>query len=301
MTRKSIAITAGCLLVLGACAYLGLKFYIENDARSRIQQWANQTGRISALSYQSLDVGLISKTVQVRHVSLQTKKVDSPVAIDRLMLYAFDADREIPSAMHVELQGIHISRSHSFMKAVAPVLAELGYADVVADVEYAYIYDPIKKNLEIQQARIQVSDMGQFEITARLNNLDLAVVKSAPQNPLILISLVPAMAISGITLNYQDHSMIPRLIQMGARQSGQSQEQFVSGIINQLGMEIQKLKQPAARDGLIAVQNFIKNPGRIEVTISPLQPVPMMRFVMMDNVEQLLDVLNISVIYRENK
>ncbi len=113
MTRKHIGIIAGLLLILSAGAYLGAQIYIENDARSRIQQWANQTDRISSLSYQSLDVGLFSKTVQVSQVSLQIKDTDSPVAIDRLMLHSFDVKNEIPSFMHVEIQGIHISRSNS--------------------------------------------------------------------------------------------------------------------------------------------------------------------------------------------
>jgi hypothetical protein len=301
MTRKHIGIMAGVLLVLGVSAYLGLKLYIEKDARIRIQQWANQTAKISSLSYQALEVGLFSKTVQVSQVSLQIKDTDRPVAIDRLVLHSFDINNEIPSFMHVEIQGIHISRSNSFMKGIVPVLAQLGYADIEANVEYAYRYDPMKKNLEIQQVRIHVSGMGQLEITARLNNLDLAVVKSIPSNPLTLIVLVPAVTISGITLNYQDHSMTRRLVQLGARQSGQSEDQFVSGIIHQLNLEIQKQKQPAASDKLLAVQNFIKNPGVIEVAISPLQPVPLMRFVMMENIEQLADMLNITINYHEVK
>ena len=73
MTRKRIGILAGILLILGACGYLGLKLYIEKDARSRIQQWADQTAGISSLSYQSLDVGLFSKTVQVSQVFIQIK------------------------------------------------------------------------------------------------------------------------------------------------------------------------------------------------------------------------------------
>jgi hypothetical protein len=118
---------------------------------------------------------------------------------------------------------------------------------------------------------------------------------------LVLIAMLPAVAISGIALNYQDDSMTRRLVQLGARQSGQSEDQFVSGIINQLELEIQKQKLTAARDGLQAVQNFIKNPGVIEVTISPLQPVPLMRFVMMENAEQLVDMLNISLTYHQVK
>jgi hypothetical protein len=301
MTRKRIAILAGILLVLSASAYLGLKYYIENEARSSIQHWANQTAGISGLSYQSLEVGLFSKTVQISQVSLQIKDTDSPVSIDELILYAFDSKNETPSFMHVGIQGIHISRSNSFMKGVAPVLAQLGYSDIEADVEYAYRYDPIKKDLEIQKILIRVSDMGKLEVTVRLNNLDLAVVKSIPNNPITLIAMFPAVAISGITMNYQDNSLTRRFVQLGARQTGQGEDQFVSGIINQLSLAIQKQKQPAARDGLQTVQNFIKNPGVIEVAISPPQPVPLMRFVMMENTEQLVDLLNISINYQEVK
>jgi hypothetical protein len=301
MTRKHIAIMAGVLLVLSACAYLGLKIYVENDAKSRIQQWANQTDGISALSYQSLEVGLFTKTVQASQVSVQIKDSDSPIAIDRLVLHTFDIYHEIPSFMHVEMQGIHITRSNSFLKGVAPVLAQLGYEGIDADMEYAYRYDPIKKDLEIQQARLRGSEMGQVEVTARLNNLDLAALKSIHSNSLTVIAMLPAVAISGITLNYQDNSMTRRLVQFGARQSGQSEDQFVSGMINQLSMEIQKQNQPAAQNRLLAVQNFIKNPGVIEIAISPLQPVPLMRFVMMENAEQLLDLLNISINYQKVK
>ena len=299
MTRKHIVILAGALLFLSAGAYLGLKFYIENNAKSRIQQWAIQTGRISGLSYQSLEMGFFSKTVQFNQVFLQIKDTDIPVSIDKLMLYSFDSKNEIPTFMHVGIQGIHINRSTSFMKGVAPVLAQLGYADIEADVEYAYRYDPVKKDLEIQQVRIRVSDMGQLEATARLNNLDLAVVKSIPDNIFLLMAMLPGVAISGITLNYQDDSMTRRLVQFGARRSGQSEDQFVSGMINQLSLEIQKQKLPAARDRLQAVQNFIKNPGVIEVTISPLQPVPLMRFVLMENTDQLADLLNITLNYHD--
>ncbi len=88
---------------------------------------------------------------------------------------------------------------------------------------------------------------------------------------------------------------------LGARQSGQSEDQFVSDIIHQLNLEIQKQKQPAGRDRLLAVQNFIKNPGIIEVAISPLQPVPLMRFVMTEDIEQIVDMLNISINYLKVK
>jgi hypothetical protein len=134
-----------------------------------------------------------------------------------------------------------------------------------------------------------------------LNNLDLAALKSIPNNPLTLIAMLPAVEISGITLNFQDDSMTRRIIQLGARQSGQGEDQFVFGMINQLSLEMQKQKLPAARDGVQAVQDFIKNPGVVEVAISPLQPVPLMRFVMMDNTGQLVDLLNISINYHKVK
>jgi hypothetical protein len=298
MTRKCIGILAGILLVLGACGYLGLKLYIEKDARSRIQQWADQTAVITSLSYQTLDVGLFSKTVQVSQVLIQIKDSESPVAIDRLVLHSFDVDHEIPSAMHVEIQGIHIHRGNAFMNGVAPLLAQLGYGEIDASIEYAYLYDPMKKDLEIQQFRINVSDMGQLEVTARLNNLDLAMVKSVPSNPMMLIALVPAVAISGITLNYSDHSIVRRFIQMGARQSGQSEDQFVSGVIHQLSLEIQKQNNPAAKERLLVLQKFLIKPGTISVAISPPQPVPLMRFAMAGNIEQIVDMLNISINYR---
>jgi len=292
---------AGALIVLCAGAYLGLKFYIEKDAQGRILDWANQTGRISEISYQSLDVGLFSKTIQVSQVSIRIKDVNSPVAVDRLILHAFDIKNEIPSFMHVEIQGIHITPDNSLMKGMSPVLAQLGYADIAANVEYAYIYEPIKKDMEIQRLRIDISDMGKVEISARINNLDLATLKAVPDNPLSLIALVPVVAISGIMLDYQDNSLTQRLIELGARQSGQRSEQFVSAITEQLNSEIQRQTQPAVKDMLLAFQKFIVKPGHIQVAVSPTRPVPLLTLLMEKDPNEIIRVLNVSVNYQELK
>lgn len=290
---------AGVLLVLCASAYLGLKFYVEKDAKARIRDWANQTGRISEISYQSLDVGLFSKTIQVSQVSIRIKDVNSPVAIDRLILHSFDIKNEIPSFMHVEIQGIHISRDNTLMKGISPVLAQLGYADIAADVEYAFIYEPIKKDMEIQQLRISIPDMGKVEVSARINNLDLAALKAVPDNPLSLIALIPAVTISGMTLDYQDNSLTQRLIDLGARQSGQRSEQLISTITGQLNSEIQRQNQPAVRDMLLAFQKFLVNPGHIKVAVSPPRPVPLMSLLMEKDPSERFRILNVSVNYQE--
>jgi len=292
---------AGVLLVLCVGAYLGLKFYIENDAEGRIRDWANQTGRISEISYQSLDVGLFSKTIQVRQVSIRIKEENSPVAVDRLILHSFDTKNEIPSFMHVEIQGIHISPDNSLMKGMSPVLTQLGYADIEANVEYSYIYEPINKDLEIQQLRIGLSDMGKVEFSARINNLDLATLKAVPDNPMSLIALVPAVAISGIMLDYQDNSLTQRLIELGARQSGQRSEQFISAITEQLNLEIQRRNQPAVRDMLLAFQKFLVNPGHIKVAVSPIRPVPLLTLLMENDPNERIRMLNVSVNYQELK
>ena len=299
MTRKTIGITACILLALSVSTYLGLTIYIENDAQGRIQDWANHTGRISEITYQSLNVGLFSKTIQVSQVSIQIKDVNSPVAIDRLILHSFDtkfdSTNEIPSFMHVEIQGIHISHGNSLIKGISPVLAQLGYADIVASVEYAYIYEPIKKDMEITQLRVSVADMGKVEVWARINSLDLAALKAVPDNPLSLIALIPAVAISGITLDYQDNSLTKRLIELGARQSGQSFEQFISTIAEKLNLEIQRQNQPAVKDTLLSIQKFIVNPGHIKVAVSPTRPVPLLTLLMESDPNERIRMLNISV------
>ena len=301
MTRKTIGIMAGVLLALCGGAYLGLKFYIENDARNRIQDWANQTGRISEISYQSLDVGLFSKTVQISQVSIQIKDVSGPVAMDRLILHSFDGNNEIPTFMHVEIQGIHTSRDSSLMKEVSPVLVQMGYADISADVEYAYIYEPIKKNLDIKLFNIGIADMGKVEISARINNLDLRALKTVPDNPLSLIALVPAVAISGIEVAYQDNSLTQRLMELSARQSGQRSEQIISAITEQLDSEIQRQNQPLVRDMLLAFRNFLMKPGHIQVAISPAQPVPLLALLLEKDSNEKIRMLNVSVNYQEIK
>ena len=143
--------------------------------------------------------------------------------------------------------------------------------------------------------------MGKVEISARINNLDLAAVKAVPDNPLSLIALVPAVEISGIMLDYRDNSLTQRLIELGARQSGQRSEQFISAIIEQLNSEIRRQNQPAVRDMLLAFQKFIVNPGHIQVAVSPTRPVPLLTLLMEKDPNETIRVLNVSVNYQELK
>jgi hypothetical protein len=149
--------------------------------------------------------------------------------------------------------------------------------------------------MEIKQLRISVADMGKVDVWARINSLDLAALKAVPDNPLSLIALIPAVAISGITLDYQDNSLTKRLIELGARQSGQSFEQFISTITEKLNLEIQRQNQPAVKDTLLSIQKFIINPGHIKVAVSPTRAVPLLTLLMESDPNERIRMLNISV------
>jgi hypothetical protein len=298
MRGKQVGYGIGILLVLSVIAYLGLKMFVENEAETHIRQWAEQTGTLADFSYDRLDVGLIDRTARVSRVSFRIRDTNSPIAVDELILYAFDINHEFPTFMHVEMKGIHIGQSHSFLKGAAPLMNQLGYGDITADLAYAYRLDPIKKNLEIETIDIRISDAGRLQLTARLNNLDPAIIQSVPNNPFMLISAVSAVAISGMTVRFEDHSLTGRLVQWGARQSGQSEDQFLSGIVQQLNQEIQKQQPPAAKERLQAIEQFIKKPGVIELAVSPSEPIPIMRLIMAGSAEQWIDLLNITVNYR---
>jgi len=109
------------------------------------------------------------------------------------------------------------------------------------------------------------------------------------------------VAISGIMLDYQDNSLTQRLIDLGARQSGQRSEQLLSAITEQLNSEIQRQNQPAVRDMLLAFQKFIVNPGHIKVAVSPARPVPLLTLLMEKDPNERIRVLNFSVSYQELK
>lgn len=298
MRRKQVRYVMVVPLILAVVIYLGLKIYVEKEAEAHIRQWAEQTGMLEEFSYDRLDVGLVDRTAQVSRVSFRIRNTNSLITVDRLILHTFDINHEIPSFMHVEMKGIHIGRSHSFLKGATALLNQLGYGDITADLEYAYRLDPIKKNLEIEKIDILISDAGRLQLTVRLNNLDPAVVQSAANNPFMLISVVSAVAISGMTAHYEDHTLTGRLLHWGARQSGQSEDQFLEGIVYQLNQELQKQQQSVAKERLKAMMQFIQKPGIIELAISPSEPIPMMRLVMTEGIEQWIDLLNISVKYQ---
>ena len=102
-------------------------------------------------------------------------------------------------------------------------------------------------------------------------------------------------------LDYQDNSLTQRLIELGARQSGQRSEQFVSAITEQLNSEIQRQTQPAVKDMLLAFQKFIVKPGHIQVAVSPTRPVPLLTLLMEKDPNEIIRVLNVSVNYQELK
>ena len=295
MKGKQVGYVMGILMMLIVITYLGLKMVVENEAETHIRQWAEQTGMLTDFSYDRLEVGLIDRTARVSRVSFRIRNTNSPIAVDELILHAFDIQHEIPFFMHVEMKGIRIGQSHPFLQGAAPLLNQLGYGDITANLIYAYRFDSIKKYMEIEKIDIQISDAGRLQLTARLNNLDPAVIRSVPNNPFMLISAVSAVAISGMTVHFEDHSLTRRLVQWGARQSGQSEEAFLSGITQQLKLEIQKQQPPAAKERLQAIAHFLEKPGIIELAVSPAEPIPIMQLVMAGSAGQWIDLLNITV------
>lgn len=267
------------LCVLAAAGYLGAKWFAARNVARQIDITVTRIPEIKAVEYNGLDVALFRQNISLRDVTVTLAETGQEFHIDRLAVDGFEQGGTIPGKLHVLIDGLDLDLTAPLMAPVRNDLERLGYHRLEVSLECRYGYDETAKKLDVQQFSVAVAQMGKIEITVGIQNLDISRLKGSLENPLSLALLLPTASVSTAHLQYRDASLVKRILENGARRSGQSVPEYTRRIFADLSRTLGEAQDARIRDSLAAVDRFLKRPGQLSIRLSPEKPVPFLRLM----------------------
>ncbi len=170
-------------------------------------------------------------------------------------------------------------------------MERLGYAKITVDVEYAYRYRPGLRELTIEKFRISGKQLGTLNFEARIGNVTRIDAVTLPQFVAIALQAV----VRGGRLDFEDASLVGRLIRDRARLAGQSEAAYRATVITGIDAEMRRTKSASLRRQLQHVRAFVAKPGRITVELAPKRPVPVLLVAGVRDTGLLQRILGVKV------
>lgn len=273
------------LVVLLAAGYFGLKAYAARVAEKNIDNTVSRFSGFVDLDYQKVDVDLFGLNTHIRNVRVAGINSQQSMEIDDVVIYRLNRHDRLPASLHIRFKGISLALDQ--LGRHADSLQQMGYDHIKGDTELDYTYDPAEKNLDINTFQTGAAELGHIQLTCQVKNLDLN-----PVNLAVLMFTFPDILLSRATITYRDDSFVRRLLELAARENGQSYAAFMKNLNEKLEKKIAGRSDPFFKQVAAAVKKFLNDPEAITFALSPDKPVSIGRLQKIRDREELIRLLN---------
>ncbi|WP_419659375.1 uncharacterized protein Dvar_82660 [Desulfosarcina variabilis str. Montpellier] len=287
MIKKLIA-GIGLALALFA-VYWGIQMYASNAAEAKVNEVIAKNASIVDVDYKKVSVDLLRTDVHLFDILVSPVNAKEKISIDEIIISDFDDQSDIPSFLSMTCNGIGLNIND--LGKNAHKLRALGYNDkLMVNLTTNYTCDKEKRELNIQKLSLGADDIGKISVGFRLGNISLEPVEIA-----MLIFSFPQIIFHEARIEYQDDSLVDRLIKFGAEQKNVSAEDFKKALIGDIEKEIAKEKDEFAQNALIEVKKFLADPDDFTISACPSQPQPLGRIMRTHNPKDFIKLLNIHL------
>jgi hypothetical protein len=289
------------IMVLIIGLYGGFKMYASNLAKKKVDAAISEHIPKADIEYGDISVDLIGLGVHINDIVItNSKRGNEKVEIDELFLADLDEESEFPEYVDISLNGIHMEQilklqdkmSENDWKIVFGV--ENSSDPILINVSTSYNFNDNK------EAEFEMSFGGDNVGTLALK-LELGGVNKPTKIEKIGNAITDAETASlmGLSLSYEDDSMMIRLIESLSKKDDLS----ISDFKDKLKVE---LRENAAKQGEIAKKNarkleeFIDDPDAISITAKPEEPLVLMKAWMSviggkESIDDVLKKLNFDL------
>ncbi|KJR41933.1 hypothetical protein MCHI_002159 [Candidatus Magnetoovum chiemensis] len=248
-------------------AYYTVKSYNSKIAKQELDKVVEKTAKFADIRYKDVDVDIIHAKAHINDVEITPLNSKEKIKIKDIVIYSFDRENRIPAFLHLALNGISIDIGKDNDDAI---IKELGYDydKLISSIELDYEYNKNDKALYIKKLRSTTQHTATIELSLHISNLDLNI-----SNPLAFLFSVPNILLHEMTLTYTDASLITRLLEDAAKKSNKTIEEYKNDLTKQIDDEILKAQDNLSKASLKSVKQFIINPKRLIIKVSPKTPI----------------------------
>jgi hypothetical protein len=292
---KKISAGIVVVLLLAGAVYFGLDRAAESSAAERIQQFVDASPLVKEVRYQTLDVGLVGSQARMENVTVKMAQSEDVLNIQSISISDIAVQDDLPTRLNLTATGIAVPEDAKAMRELAPVLNDLGYGQIATNLRFQYDYDPAARRLTVDKFMVEAADAGQFTAHIQLENIDLKSIPQQPENALSMMPLLTGITLKAASMTYTDHSLLDRIIVRQAQQEGITPDAFKNLLSQQLEMHTGQLQDPSTLAIVKSLQNFIRNPKKITVSIAPAAAVSIFQFIAVKDFADVVRILNLKV------
>ena len=293
LKQKKIVIGVALVFLLVG-TYIGVQYYVDRSATDAINRELDKISAFVEIRYEGLNVDLFEKRIRLENILLSPKFFDDKIIIDDLTLHQLDTESETAENIHVQIKGIRIDPTHpgGFLK---PVIRDAGYEDIRIDLECSGSYDAEKQILEITHLKAVAERVAEAALRLRLENINLNQIQTAPNNLLVLLTMMSGVSIAGAELNYKDGSLLKKIYKSEARRKGQTVEAYVQTLTGRIKDMLRDETDPQTRHILNSLHDFLLAPDTINILIKPKRPVSVFSLYWARKPSRLIKILGVEV------
>ncbi len=290
-TPRTWAVAAAAAVVLAVAAVLGTQWYLEHKTRERLDAAAADLPADAELRYDDVAVDLLGRRAHVYGVYFRPDGTAAPLQAREVVVHEYEEHQGRPVAVHLEalglrrdLQGVETDRART--------LRQLGYPALEGHFELAFRFDPERQTLRMPLLVVDFTDLGRLEAMVALDGVsgEAELSPTEQRDRLFSSQLVEAR------ISFRDDSLLRRVIEREAEERGEPPEAVRKALQQMLAGRLDP-QQPFQARLLEALARFIDNPGRLELSARPAEPVSVARVVSIALVDgrRLPGVLNLQV------
>ncbi len=297
-SKLRIAIWTAAGIVLAVSLYLGATLYFERQATEEITRFVADSRLIQEMQYDEMHVDLFRREIGLGNVRVQTAYISSPVRIASIAIRIDqnDADRQ---KGQIRCNSIQLPLDRQWIAAIDPILKDLGYAEIQADLDIRYQIDRSLKTCRFEAIHLSVKDAFQMTIDVGLDGVFPEEIPRIIQNPFLLLKDSQNAALQQLRIVYDDASLFSRVAEATARKRGISGKDQIASWAQEIDRQISLSQAEVSKAIWQAAGDFLRNPQRIGIRMQPSSPVlfrDMVLLSMMKGPEAVLQQLGIQLI-----
>jgi len=307
----TFAFTRSALLVLAAALPLSLPapMAFGQDARVQLAEASPELKkRADALfngvgenggtvSYGALEAGASPDGLVIKQIEIVSKE-KKRVTIEEIEIKAFDwANPREPRHADMAMKKLVIAADQLDAEGAAN-FRELGLTSMTINGELAFKFDDAEKAFDVAKLFVDFVEMGELRLRLKLVGITASDIKTAmpgdkpapgkpgagkpnPQDAQAMMGLLSRLNIAGAAIAFKDKSLVERMVRADAKKKNLSEQAAKAKMLEELAEERGKAEDDVTKEFIDAAIKFLRNPGEIELALTPPAPANVMAAFMM--------------------
>lgn len=291
--RRWYSLLALAVLLL-AVGYILIIQAWKNKADILIGNFVRNHPFVQRLSYGDIAVNLLGTQFRLRNVEFQLAGCDTPIFIQNTELGFNKKLMEDTIRFRCRVEDARVTPG-ALPAENRRVLSDLGCEKLDFTVFSEGLIDFQERRLRIDNAYLNLLEMGEFRLAGQLGGIDMHRFQKSPLFSIFSPDLFAGISLHRLQLIYHDQSLMKRLLHYGARRVGYSDRRFYHALVTGIQSAADDARSKEFQQLLSGLLAFLETSGPVQISFTPQTPARLMQLILVADLEQLCERLGVRI------